>query len=171
MKPALLVLLLAGCATPTALQPTVDMTHRVEDRALPPDPAQEKLDATIPAGDWIEPLEAASCLDKAGKPVTGVYPCPLRSGLALSEARAFRDGLFRVRYPELRRLYEADQQVWKAHRELYEERLKLADTEIKRLQPNWFERNAFALGMIGGFLVGTGMTLGVMYVVVPAFNK
>lgn len=122
--------------------------HRVEEQPLPPDPAQEKLPDGVPVGDWVEPLEAGSC---AQAPAT----CPPRSGIVVSEARAARDALYRIRYPELRRTFEADRQVMKAHRELYEERLRHADLAIQKLQPGWWQRHGSSIAFIGGFLLST----------------
>lgn len=160
---------LAGCATTsTAYVPTVAITpeKRVEMRPLPPDPAKEALPPGTPQTDWVEPLEAAGCLDKAGKAVSGASsPCPARSGLLSSEARASRDALFRLRYPELRQTFEADRAVWAAQRDLYETRLEQADTALKKAEPGWFQEHALQLGVIGGFVLGAGMTVAITFAV------
>jgi len=164
----LVVALSGGCATVPALAPTVaiNVEKRVESRPLPPDPSTEALPPGTPADDWVLPLEAGSCLDKAGKAVSGaVGPCPSLSGISLSESRAARAKLFQIRYPELRRLYEADRMVWSAHRELYEERLQQADQKIRDMQPNWFERHAVQLGVVGGFVLGAALTVSLTYAI------
>lgn len=164
----LLVFALTGCATVPTLAPTVAVNaeKRVEMRPLPPDPLTEALPPGTPPEDWVLPLEAGSCFDKAGKPAQDApKPCPERSGVSLSESRAVRAKLLQIRYPELRRLYEADRMVWVAHRELYEERLKLADDKIRSMQPNWFERHALQLGIVGGFVLGAVMTVSLTYAV------
>lgn len=154
-----------GCAA-VPVVPTVRAEKRVEDRPLPPDPAVEALPEDTPKGDWVDSLEAASCLDKQGKPVPGAtVPCPARNGIASSEARAARDALFRIRYLELRRDYAADRELWKAHRELYETRLEQAEDKLQKAQPNWFQQNAFALGMVGGFILGGIATVTLTYAV------
>lgn len=170
MKPLALVLVLvvaSGCATtPMVPQPLIAAEKAVEAKPLPPDPALEALPAGTPVGDWVEALEAASCLDKAGKALPGApSPCPARSGIASSEARAARDALYRIRYPELRRMYEADRQLWGAHRELYEERVRTGAEELKKAQPNWWQQHGPALGVVGGFVVGAAMTVAITYAV------
>jgi hypothetical protein len=168
MRPLALVLVTvvaAGCATaPVVPQPLISAKQVVEAKPLPPDPALEPLPNGTPAGEWVEALEAASCLDKAGKALPGApSPCPARSGIASSEARAARDALFRIRYPELRRMYEADRELWGAHRALYEERIATAEEELKKAQPNWWQQHGPALGMVGGFVVGAAMTVAITY--------
>jgi len=157
------VLILAcACATPRVVAPTVAPEHQFEKEPLPPDPETEKLDGNIPAGDWVEPLEAGSCVDGSGKPVAGApKPCPARSGIALSEAKSARFGLYKIRYKELRVDYESDRKVWAAQRELYEKRLQLADQAIQDLQPTWWDRHKAEFGVIGGFMLGTVMTVAV----------
>jgi hypothetical protein len=147
--------------------PTVpnSVIKRVEERELPPDPGEEKIPEEIPKGNWVEPIEKGECLDVNGTPDPDtVRPCPSKSGIAVSEERAFRDGLYRVRYKQLRKLYVADRDVWSAHRELYEERLKLADKAIHDLQPSWFDRNKMQLGVIGGVVLGIATSVAILYV-------
>lgn len=156
-----------GCAGPRPYVPTVpeSATKRVEKAPLPPDPAEEELPAEVSKGDWVEPLEEADCLNSDGTPRKGApRPCPSRSGIAVSEERAFRDAKYRIRYRELRRNYEADREVWGAHRELYEERLKLADQAIQDLQPSWWDRHKFQLGVIGGIVLGVASSVAIIAV-------
>jgi hypothetical protein len=67
-------------------------------------------------------------------------------------------GLFKIRYRELRTNYVADRKVFAAHRELYETRLELADKAIQKLQPSWWDQHKTELGVLGGFILGAGMT-------------
>ena len=148
--------LVGACASYKPYMPTVpEGTKRVEVTPLPPDPAEEPLPDGFAKGEWVEPLEAGGCLDQP-------QPCPKRSGIAVSEERAWRDGLFRLRYKELRRAYEADRSVWGAHRELYEERLKLADHAIQDLQPSWWERHDWQIGVMGGIIAGVATTIAIL---------
>lgn len=169
-----MLVVLAGCATTNSTYvPTVPLTpeKRVEQRPLPPDPATEALPAGTPAGDWLDALEAGSCLDSTGKPVARApQPCPAKSGILLSESRAARDGLFRIRYGELRKTFEADRAVWAAHRELYEGRLEDAAKALKAAEPNWFQRNAFQFGIVGGFILGAGMAVAITFAVNQVSN-
>jgi len=163
-----LIFAVTGCATVPHAAPTVaiNVEKRVEMRPLPTDPATEALPPGTPKDDWVLPTEAGSCLDKAGKPVAGATgPCPAQSGVSLSESRAARAQLYQIRYPELRRLYEADRMVWTAHRELYEERLQQADQKIRDMQPNWLERHSLQLGIVGGFILGAALTVSLTYAV------
>ena len=142
-------LIAPACGGVRPTRPTVpnSVIKRVEQRPLPPDPATEPLPDGVPKVEWVRPLERGEC-EKAPK------PCPAVSGLAISEARAFRDAKYRIRYKELRSNYGADRQVWGAHRELYETRLGLADQTIQDLQPRWWDRNKFQIGVVGGVILG-----------------
>lgn len=158
----LFILALTNCATVQPTLPTVlPGQKRVEDTPLPQDPATEKLPDGTPRGEWVLPLEKGSCLKADGTPKEKApQPCPSLSGISLSEEKAARLTLFKIRYPELRLNYKADRQVWKVHRELYETRLKLADQAIQKLQPGWFQRHKFELGIIAGFITGVGVSFG-----------
>jgi hypothetical protein len=154
---SLVLIFTIGCATPSAYVPTVAVERRIEEKPLPPDPATEPLPTGTPSGDWLEPAEKGQTLT--------------RSGILISEARATRDGIFRIRYPELRRNYEADRQVWMAHRELYEARLKAADEALKKAEPGWWQQHGPALGMVAGFLVGAALTVALTYALSPPTTK
>jgi hypothetical protein len=152
MRKSFLALLLVGCATAPPLAPTVPIDRRVEEEVLPPDPETEPLDSKLGSADWIEPLESGSCHDAVGKLL--VRPCPVRSGIAMSEAKAARFGLYKLRYRQLRTNYEANMKVVGVQRELYETRLKQADKAIRDLQPSWLDQHSTELGILGGFALG-----------------
>lgn len=157
MRAALLLGLIA-CAAPKPLAPTVPEANRVELEPLPPDPDTEVLEGNS-SEDWIESLEAGSCFDATGKPTTTIKPCPAKPGIAMSEARAARFALFKIRYRELRTSYVSDRKVFGAQRELYETRLVIADKAIQALQPSWLDRHKGELGLLGGVILGTGLTV------------
>ena len=150
MRRLLLPLLLCACATvPTpAPEAFIPEARRPEQRALPPSPREEKLPAGVAGEEWVLPAEQGATVPKAG--------------LLASEARVARDILFRTRYDELRKVFDADRMVWKTHRDYYEERLHLAQDEIARLQPTWWDEHKGSLYLVGGVLVGFGLTLGVV---------
>jgi hypothetical protein len=160
---ALAVFCLFGCATVKPTPPTVAPGQkRVEDTPLPPDPETEKLPDGTPKGEWVKPLEKGSCVKADGTPVPHApQPCPNVSGISMSEEKAARLTLYKIRYPELRLNYKADRQVWKAHRELYETRLKLADEAIQKLQPGWWTRHKFQVGVVGGLILGAAATIAI----------
>ena len=83
-------LIAPACGGVRPTRPTVpnSVIKRVEQRPLPPDPATEPLPDGVPKVEWVRPLERGEC-EKAPK------PCPAVSGLAISEARAFRDAKYR----------------------------------------------------------------------------
>ena len=166
---AWLLVFVAGCAAATPPSYLVQTDRRPEGRTLPPDPSSEPLPSGIPAGDWVEALEPGSCIDTQGRPVPDApRPCPVRPGIAVSEARATRDALYRTRYRELRLTYESDRDVWTAQRELYEGQLHRADQHMRALQPNWFQQNAFGLGIAGGFLLGAVTVISIFAVTTRA---
>lgn len=157
---------LAGCATTAQPEFLVHTDRQPEVRALPPDPATESLPAGASAtSDFVEAQEAGSCLDNHGQPAADApHPCPARPGILEGETRAARDGLFRLRYREIRVLYEADRQVWGAQRSLYEGQLQRADQHIQSLRPSWWQQNVLGLGLAGGFLLGAATVIAVLAV-------
>ncbi len=163
----ILMLLVTGCATvPVAPTVLLNPAKYVEARDLPPDPALEALPPETPKGEWVEALEAGACADSSGKALSGApKPCPARSGLLVSEERLARDLLFRTRYTELRRVFEADRIIWSAHRELYEARIRQTEEALNKAQPNWFQQNALQIGVVGGFIIGAAMTIAITYAV------
>jgi hypothetical protein len=166
-----LVLLLSGCGASTVGQtrPLVADDRRPEARELPLDPRLEALPEgtpTDPPEDFVEPVEAGSCIEADTEIAAGAgYPCPSQSGILVSEARAVRDAMFRIRYPELRQTYEADRQVWAAQRELYEAQVQRDREEIERLQPTWWTQNSFAIGTAAGFILGAAVTIAITFAV------
>lgn len=162
-----LALVLMGCAGPRFQVPTVpdSVIKRVEERELAPDPAVEPIPDNIPKGDWVTSIEKGECLDTSGTPELGApSPCPVESGIIISEERAYRAALYRIRYREMRKTYGADRMVWSAHRELYEERLKLAGQAIEDLQPGWIDRNKLPLGVVGGVILGIATSVAILSV-------
>lgn len=169
MRPAVLVLValavlgtMGGCVRAQTIPPEIPVTRVPETRALPQTPDEAPRPSEIPAGDWVEALEAGSCADNMGRVIAdSTRPCPARSGIATSEERAWRDGLFRVRYRELRVWYEADRSVWAAQRELYEARIRATDAALRAAQPGWWDRNALPIGLLGGFALGVALVVSV----------
>lgn len=153
LRDSLALLMICSCATTLPTPPTVLPEHRIEEEPLPVDPDNEKLPG--PQEEWVEPLEAGSCVDQSGKFSLQVSkPCPLRSGISMSEAKAARFGLYKIRYRELRTSYEADRKVVSAQRALYETRLQLADKAIQNLQPGFWDVHKGEISLIGGFILG-----------------
>lgn len=151
---ALSLAALTACATTPKAPPApyIPEARRPEARALPPNPREEALQFSGP--ELVKPLEKGQA---AAEP-----------GLWASEARVARDILFRTRYDELRRVYEADRLVWSAHRDYYEERLRLSAEEIEKLQPTWWDRNKDTVFLVAGTLLGFGVTLGITQAVYHA---
>lgn len=153
--PLVVVFLIAcGGVLPTA--PTVpnDIRKRVEMRELPEDPADIVLPEGYVPGDWLVAYSSADCQTEG---------CPDKDGILVSEERAWRDGMYRIKYRELRRFFEADRSVWDIHRELYETRLMLGDQEIQRLQPSWWDNNKFQFGVVGGLALGIATSVGILW--------
>lgn len=148
MRTLAVLMLACACATvpPAKPEPFIEVARRPESHELPPNPREEKLD--FKGDEWVEPAEKGQTLAKAG--------------MLVSESRMARDIVFRARYDELRKFYEADRMVWKTHRDYYEERLLLAQDEIRKLQPTWWDHNKDTVMLVGGVLVGFGLTLGVV---------
>lgn len=148
---ALLMLVCVGCATTQAVvhPPVIPETRRPEARDLPQDARTEALPegiSTTPGEDSVEAVEAGD-------------PAP-HAGILVSEARAVRDGIYRIRYTELRRTTEADRRVWTAHREFYEEQIRRDREALEEAQPDWWERNDGTILGVLGFVVGSAIVLG-----------
>jgi hypothetical protein len=123
-----------------------DKHMRVEENPLPDRPDKEPIP---PAEDYVYP-------------VTQGDPAPA-DGVLLSPAKAARAKKWQIGYDEIRGLYEQDRQVWKQNRIIYEERLDLANQEIGRLQPSWWDQNKGTVAFIGGVVLGAFVTVGVAY--------
>jgi len=143
----------AGCAsTPRPVVYTIAHERWVETRPLPPSPRVEPLPGDVPADpseDFVQAYEP------------GARDNPTVPGLVISESRAARDALFRIRYDELLSLYEADRLVWVAHREAYELRLQLSAQRIEELQPSWWDQFGVPVVGILGFILGAAATIGI----------
>jgi hypothetical protein len=86
-------------------------------------------------------------------------------GLLFSERRAARDGLYRTRYVELRKILEADRKEWSAQRMLYETQLGQAEQKISDLQPSWWQEHKGAIAFLSGFVLATAGTIAVVFAV------
>lgn len=171
MRWALLAVLAVGCASApkpkVVAAPTVAMTKRAEARPLPPDPADEALPEGLGPDFKPVPVEAGECIpEKPKAPVEGAEPvkgpCPARAGILISEPKVARIKLYQIRYKELRKTYVADRLEWSAHRELYEVKLSMFNTEIVKLnqdldealEESWWEENDGTIGVTVGLVAG-----------------
>jgi hypothetical protein len=72
----------------------------------------------------------------------------------------------RVSYDEVRGLYEIDQRTWERERQIYTRHLEMADEEIQRAneraERTWWELHGDEVGLIGGFVVGVAVTIGIV---------
>ena len=154
---------LAGCATTSAEQagdsePYLEGPY-AEDRELPAHPQDEDLDLAPGVNADETAVEAA----------TKGQPAPM-DGIIVSESRAARDALYRIRYKELRTTYEADRSVWRVHRTIYEKQIEMDNDRIRELTPpppTWWDQHGTAV-LIGssalvGLVAGAGLTVGVGY--------
>ena len=147
--------LFSACSTVVAPAPLIPPIRQPETEALPPKPKDEPIPDTVPSERWVAPLRAGSCLDKDGNPLpTAPKPCPPKSGVLSSEARAIEDGRYRLRYDELRTITEQDRKIWEIQRQYYELDLAKKDREIHSLIPSWLDRNSLPIGVVGGFTIG-----------------
>jgi hypothetical protein len=158
-----IALCLIGCfacsSAPVLPPPLIPEIQRPEKQALPPDPETEALPSETPKEKWVKPLEAGSCLDENGKPrADAPKPCPPKSGILSSEARAAQDGKYRLRYRELRTIKEQDNRIFDVQRNFYEIDAAKMQRQIQLLQPGWLDRNGLALGVVGGFVIGISLS-------------
>lgn len=156
---AVLVAFISGCLPKTGevTPPLILVERRIEERPLPVLPkADPSLMSINPKDDWVEALEVG---DKVAK-----------AGIEISEYRAATDLVYRLRYDELRSLYEADRSVFRAHRELYEVQCARLTKENKKLD-NWWSRNKLECGVIGGFVIGAGMSIAIVGIAADVLEK
>ncbi len=106
-----------------------------------------KVPPGLPSEEWVKPIEKGD-------------PAP-EAGIVVSEAHAWRDAQFRLAYKSLRDIDRADRSVWPVHRQFYEERVATSKKELERLQPTWWDRNVWAIGLAVGFLAGAAATVGI----------
>lgn len=170
----LLIFMYACAATQTPeVRPMVAEDRRPEARELPADVRDEPLPEgtpTTPGEDYVMPVERGQCLNDEGTAVSE-GPCPDQSGLVVSEARANRDALYRIRYREMRTTYESDRRVWSAHRELYEAQIAADREEIASLQPTWWERHDGTILTAVGVIVGAAITVAITFAVNQASEE
>lgn len=150
MRVLIFAALLVGCATvPKPVEPLISVDRRPEGKSLPPNPREEKLD--LPGPETVTAVEKGS-----------VVTTP---GLLATEARVARDILFRTRYDELRRVFEADRSVWSVQRALYEEQLQRLAEQNAKLQPTWWDQHKEVFYFVAGTLIGFGVTYGITEIV------
>ena len=151
-----LAALVAGCggaaASPSA-RSTIPET--LVENELPPEPSR-------PEGG-VATFPVYQCFDEAGDPVIGPET---GEGILFSDETAAYVGHLRVSYDELRSLYSIDQRTWQREREVYSRHLEAADTEIdaanERAERDWWERHGDEAGLIGGFIIGVAVTVGIV---------
>ena len=141
--------------------------------------AQDARDEPLPEGtpmnlpeSYVMPVEAGECIPEDGRRIPPSDeeqvlpgPCPEESGLFVSEARANRDAIYRIRYREMRDTCRADRQVWSAHRELYEAQVAADRGEIARLQPTFWELHDGEILATVGVIVGAALTVAITFAV------
>ena len=89
-------------------------------------------------------------------------PAP-QDGILLSPEKTKYYIGFKLNYDKLRGLYDKDRLVWQQQRIYYEETIKESNKQIVNLQPTWWEENKLTTGVVGGILIGVGVSLGIMY--------
>ena len=146
MQRVLVLVILASIAC-SPVQPTViykgisDPAMRVEERSLP-----DRPDAV--------PLTDAQ---NASYPVTKGSAAPV-DGIVISPDKVARILKLKAGYDELRGLYQADRDIFKQNRLIYEERISQANAEISRLTPSWWDRHGASVGVIIGLVGGAALT-------------
>lgn len=151
LYPLLMISVLACVPAQTLPAPKIPEINRPERISLPPDPEDEPLPAGVPNQNWIRPVEKGSC-DKSPS------SCPDSSGLMSSEARAFRDGMYRLRYRELKTNYQQDRLIWDIQRQYYERDAAKMEHDLSILRPGILDRYGLPLGVVGGFVIGISIS-------------
>jgi len=164
-----------GAAQTPEVRPLVADDRRPEAREMVQDARDESLPEGTPQHlpeSYVMPVEAGECIPEDGRRIPPsdeelvlLGPCPEESGIFVSEARANRDAIYRIRYREMRDTYRADRQVWSAHRELYEAQVAADREEIARLQPTFWEQHDGEILATLGVIVGAALTVAITFAV------
>ena len=146
VKKLILAGLLSACSPVSTggLPPLVDPSRHVEKEKLAVPPEEERVPVEIPRGLWVEALEANDPSHPAG--------------ILVSEEKAWLLALYQIKYKELREKTEANNDVISAQRGLYEHTVASLRTQVRDLQPSWYDRNK---GVLWG-VVGSAITAGVI---------
>jgi len=143
---AVAVVMTIGCGAPAPMVQYAGIkdSDRVEEKALPDAPNAVPIPEEW---NWVVPLPAGRKHTKAG--------------VLLSPEKAARAVDWKNGYNNIRSLYELDRKVWREHRTIYEERLKKANEEIRRLSPTWYEHNKIVIG----FVTGVATTVAIVFAI------
>jgi len=87
-------------------------------------------------------------------------PAPF-SGILFIEQRALEAGKVRIEYDGLYAIAEINRRLMVTIIKIADKQLADADNQIELLHNktnSWWVRNAFAIGVVGGFVIGVGLT-------------
>jgi len=166
---AAMLLFTIGCNhKQTTTKPLFSSEQIIEKNTLPEDPKNKPLPDGIPKDDWVVSLEAGQCIDSNGiYTPTATRPCPDKSGIFISEARAIKQVQYIEEYNKLRTDYEASRKLWEVQREVYESELQNRQNQIDAAHKNWFQENSFSLGSLSGLILGIAVTSAVVILTTP----
>jgi hypothetical protein len=111
--------------------------------------------------EGVQTVAVDSCVVTGGEEEVETGP-----GVLFPDESAAYVARLRVSYDEVRGLYEIDQRTWERERQIYTRHLEMADEEIQRAneraERTWWELHGDEVGLIGGFVVGVAVTIGIV---------
>lgn len=142
------VVLMVGCSSAPKIPTTPSIAKRYKDVTELP---KQLIKKEWPRGT-IQPL-------KKGNPA-------LFDGIIFIEKRAFEAGRLRIAYDELYRIAEINRRFINVVIKVSDDALRKADIEVRRLRAlrnSWWSRNKLSIGLVGGFVIGIGVTGLIVY--------
>lgn len=93
-------------------------------------------------------------------PISKDKPSPI-DGIVITEKRALENAKEKIELKELRNTHAIDSRTWAFKENKYEEGLKERDKKIEEMN-NFWQRNKFEFGVVGGFILGVGITIAIV---------
>lgn len=89
-----------------------------------------------------------------------------KKGVLMSAEKAAWLAKYKIKYDDLRTWSGLERELWSGKWAIAQKNLMLADQKIEDLQPGWWDRNKFEVGMGVGILLGALAAIGIMYGVI-----
>lgn len=90
----------------------------------------------------------------------------IKKGILMSAEKAAWLAKYKIKYDDLRTWTELERELWSGKWAIERKNLMLADQKIEDMQPGWWDRNKFEVGMATGIILGALAAIGIMYGVI-----
>jgi hypothetical protein len=154
-RTALVVVLLVGCSRTTPIPKSPSIAKRYKEVTELPKYQVKKT--------WAKRTIQSL---KKGDPA-------LFDGIIFIEKRALEAGRLRIAYDELYKIAEINRRFVNVVIKVSDDALRKADAKVRRLRAlrnSWWSRNKLSIGLVGGFVIGIGVTGLIVYGVSKAIK-